>query len=205
MNPKKTITFALLLLGLGANAQSINDTVKVQAIMYNGEFVPFQTLESVSVMAKLTDEQRKRMAEYNRLRNAVYVTYPYARTAGVLLNDINDKISKMDSRRDRKSYIRTREDELKREFTKPIKNLSTFQGKVLMKLINRETGNSCYEIIKDYRGGFVAGAYQTVAYFFKTSLKQPYEANDEDATLERIVREVQRLYGYPEIARKGES
>lgn len=71
MNPKKTITFALLLLGLGANAQSINDTLKVEAILYNGEFVPFQNLESVSVMAKLTDEQRKRMAEYNRLRNEI--------------------------------------------------------------------------------------------------------------------------------------
>jgi hypothetical protein len=65
-----------------------------------------------------------------------------------------------------------------------------------MKLINRETGNNCYEIIKEYKGGFTARLYQTVAFFFSSNLKQPYDPTGEDAQIEKIVQEVQRMYGY---------
>jgi hypothetical protein len=64
-----------------------------------------------------------------------------------------------------------------------------------MKLINRETGNNCYRIIKEYKGGFTARVYQTVAFFFTTSLKQPYDKNGEDTEIEKIVQEVERMYG----------
>ena len=65
-----------------------------------------------------------------------------------------------------------------------------------MKLINRETGNNCYEIIKEYKGGLTARFYQTVAFFFDSNLKQPYDATGDDAAIEKIVLEVQRMYGY---------
>lgn len=185
----------------GKGQESTNDTLVVEGIYYNGELIPAKELSPITIVAVLTEEQKRRRAEYNRLRVAVYTTYPYARTAGVLLNDINGKISAIDNRKDRKRYLKTREEEIKREFKKPITNLSVYQGKVLMKLVNRETGNSCFEIIKEYRGGFVAGAYQTVAWLFHTSLKQPYDPVGEDAVIERLVKEVQSVYGYPEIAK----
>jgi hypothetical protein len=103
----------------------------------------------------------------------------------------------------RKNYIKSREKELKKEFTDPLTNLSVYQGKVLMKLINRETGNNCYEIIKEYRGGFTARFYQTVAFFFSSNLKQPYEPLKEDAVIENIVQEVQRMYGIREARKTG--
>jgi hypothetical protein len=96
---------------------------------------------------------------------------------------------------ERKNYIKSREKELRKEFTTPLTNLSIYQGKVLMKLINRETGNNCYEIIKEYKGGLTARLYQTVAFFFSSSLKQPYDKNGGDIEVEKIVREVERLYG----------
>ena len=65
---------------------------------------------------------------------------------------------------------------------------------VLMKLINRQTGNNCYEIIKEYKGGLTARLYQTVAFFFNSSLKQPYDAKGEDQQIESIVKEVERMY-----------
>ena len=77
----------------------------------------------------------------------------------------------MSNKRDRKKYIKTREKELKKEFAEPLKELSVYQGRVLMKLINRQTGNNCYEIIKEYKGGFNARVYQTVAFVFGSSLK----------------------------------
>ena len=178
-----------------------NDTLKLQAIIYNGDTIPLSVLSNVYVYAQLTVAQKKQIEKYNRLRNAVYVTYPYARKAGLILNDINQKLENISEQNTRKKYINSREKELKKEFTNPLTNLSIYQGKILMKLINRETGNNCYDIIKEYQGGLTARVCQTVAFFFTTNLKQPYDPKEEDLVIERIVQEVQRLYGYPEIAK----
>jgi hypothetical protein len=64
-----------------------------------------------------------------------------------------------------------------------------------MKLINRQTGNNCYDLISEYKGSFSARFWQTVAFFFNSSLKQPYDANGDDKTIEEIVQEVERMYG----------
>ena len=96
----------------------------------------------------------------------------------------------------RKRIIKSREKEMKRDFGDKVTSLSVYQGKVLMKLINRETGNNCYEIIKEYKGGFNAGFWQTVAYVFGSSLKQPYAPQGDDKDIEKIVLELQKLYGY---------
>ncbi|MBA2745505.1 MAG: DUF4294 domain-containing protein [Flavisolibacter sp.] len=169
-----------------------NDTIIVPAIYYEGYWMPFNELEVVYV-SKLTPERLAKVLEaYNRLRNAVYVTYPYARTSGAIINDVNAKLSGVSSKKDRKAYIKTREKELKKQFSDPLSNLSVYQGKVLMKLINRETGNNCYEIIKEYRGGLNARLYQTVAFFFGSSLKQEYHADKDntDRQIEAIVQEI---------------
>lgn len=180
---------------------SINDTLKIQAIIYQGDTIPMSILSNIYVQSILTSSQREALARYNRLRNAVYVTYPYARKAGIILNDINAHLVNIPEKKDRKKYINSRDKELKKEFTTPITNLTVYQGKILMKLINRETGNNCYEIIKEYQGGLTARVYQTVAFFFSSNLKQPYDPKTEDMAIEKIVQEVQRLYGYTEISK----
>jgi hypothetical protein len=171
-----------------------NDTLLVPIYVFQGDTIPARTLEMVWVSGRMTPTMRKHMEEWTRLRNAVYVTFPYARKAGIILNDINGKLAHMSSEHDRKSYLKEREKDLKREFTDPLEHLSVYQGKILMKLINRQTGNDCYDIIKEYKGGFTARFWQTVAFFFDTSLKQPYDATGEDYQIEGIVREVERMY-----------
>lgn len=190
----------LLFFGASLRAQPLHatDTIKVMAIVYEGDTIPMRVLDYVYVYSKLSRTAAAAWEKYNRLRNAVYVTYPYARRAGAVMNDINAKLAGVTDKDKRKKYINSREKELKKEFTDPITNLSVYQGKVLMKLINRETGNNCYEIIKEYRGGFTARFYQTIAFFFDSSLKQSYDADTDDATIEKIVKEVQRMYGYNE-------
>jgi hypothetical protein len=131
----------------------------------------------------------------------VYVTYPYARRAGIIMNDINANLVNIASKKNRKKYIHSREKELKKEFTTPLTNLSIYQGKVLMKLINRETGNNCYEIIKEYKGSVNARLYQTVAFFFNSNLKQAYDAQNDDQLVEKFVKEVQRMHGYQDISK----
>ena len=173
-----------------------NDTISVSTVIYNGDTIEAKTLIEVTVQAQLTARQIRANAEWTRLRNAVYVTYPYARRAGIILNDINAKLAGVSDKSARKAYIKSREKELKKEFTDPLTNLSVYQGRVLMKLINRETGNNCYEIIKEYKNGLVARFYQTVAFFFDSNLKQPYDAAGDDAQIEIFVKEVRRMYGF---------
>jgi hypothetical protein len=171
-----------------------NDTIPVPAKVYNGELVPAHTEEYTWVHAPMPPAMRRRFEEWTRLRNAVYVCYPYARKAGIIVNDINSKLALLNTEGERKAYIQSREKELKKEFTAPLEQLSIYQGKILMKLINRQTGNNCYNIIKEYKGGFTARFYQTVAFFFSSSLKQPYDPKGDDQAIEVIVEEVERMY-----------
>jgi len=171
-----------------------NDTIPVPAKIYGGEVIPANTIEYTWVRAPMSPAMRRRMEEWTRLRNAVYVTYPYARRAGIIMNDINSKLALLNTEGERKAYIATREKELKKEFTAPLEQMSIYQGKILMKLINRQTGNNCYNIIKDYKGGFTARFYQTVAFFFSSNLKQPYDPKGDDQAIESIVQEVERMY-----------
>ena len=152
-------------------------------------------MEMVWVSNMPPDKLAKYIEEWSRLRNAVYVTYPYARIAGATINDINNKLANVSSRKQRKQYIKTREKELRAQFTDPMENLSVYQGKILMKLINRETGNNCYDIIKEYKNGLTARVYQTVAFFFGGNLKQDYDLNDkDDRQIELIVKEIDGVW-----------
>lgn len=177
-----------------------NDTIILPAIWYQNEIVNYKEMEMAWVSNLSPEKLRKYIEEWTRLRNAVYVTYPYARIAGATINEINLKMQGVSGRKARKEIIKTREKELKKEFTEPLTNLSVYQGKILMKLINRQTGNNCYEIIKEYKGGLNARFYQTVAFFVGGNLKQEWDLakNKIDRDIENIVREIDGTwYGNP--------
>lgn len=169
-----------------------NDTVIVPAIWYNKEIVNYKEMEMAWVSNLSPEKLKKIIDEWTRLRNAVYVTYHYARIAGVTINDITAKLDKVNSKSHRKSYIKSREKELKNQFSDPLSNLSVYQGKILMKLINRQTGNNCYQIIKEYKGGLNARFYQTVAFFVGGNLKQEWDITENklDRQIENIVKEI---------------
>lgn len=196
---KRIIPALCLLFSLFSSSEtraqhSPSDTILVQAIIIDGDTLSYKYLENVTVYAVITPEMAAKRAEWTRLRNAVYVTYPYAKSAGAIMNEMNAKMATMTSQAERKAYIKSREKELKSQFADPLTNLSVYQGKILMKLINRQTGNNCYVIIKEYKGGFTARFWQTIAFIFGSNLKQPYDAAGEDADIERIVNEIERMY-----------
>ena len=191
----------LFFVATTINAQSkygANDTLLVPYIVYGGDTMTYAQLDMVTVFGEMSPEQRKAKQKWTRLRNAVYVTYPYAKKASYIINDVNRQLMVIKDPVARKKYLSSREKELKKEFTAPLTALSVYQGKVLMKLINRETSNSCYSIIKEYRGGFSARFWQTIAWVFGSSLKQDYDPKGEDADMELIVLEVARMYGHAE-------
>lgn len=173
------------------------DTVKVYAyITPEGDTIPESVLPPVEVLGKLTGKWKRHWAEWTRLRNAVYVTYPYAIVASRIMNEINVKLERVTDKKQRRAIIKSREKELKRDFADKLTQLSVYQGKVLMKLIYRQTGNNCYEIIQEYKGGFNAAFWQTIAVVFGSNLKQNYDPYGKDLDMEKIVRDVQLMYGY---------
>lgn len=173
------------------------DTMRVHAfITPEGDTIPESVLPPVEVYAKLTGQWKNYWADWTRLRNAVYVTYPYAIAASRIMNQVNAQLSGVTDKKKRRLIIRSREKELKKEFTDQLVKLSVYQGKVLMKLINRQTGNNCYEIIEEYKGFFSAAFWQTIAFVFGSNLKQPYDPSGNDADMEKIVKDVEKMYGY---------
>jgi hypothetical protein len=179
-----------------AQQHSPNDTLVVPIIIVGSDTMTYREMEMVFVFGKMTEEQKEKYRKWTRLRNAVYVTYPFAKKAGYIFNDINFNLQNIHDKKKRKAYIKSRESELKKEFADPLTKLSVYQGKVLMKLINRETRNTCFEIIKEYKGGVTANFWQTIAWVFGSSLKQQYNPAGEDEEMEGIVQEVARMYGH---------
>ncbi|MCW3112902.1 MAG: hypothetical protein JWR18_1298 [Segetibacter sp.] len=187
----------LLLSRTNVEAQDNRyDTLKVYAFVVDGDTIPGGRLLDVEVHTRMHAKWRQYWAEWTRLRNAVYVTYPYAKAAGKVFNEVNSLLVNVTDKKERKRIIKSREKELKKQFTDKITNLSVYQGKVLMKLIYRETGNNCYHLIQEYKGGFTAGFYQTIAILFGSNLKQNYDAAEKDRAIEIIVQDVERMYGH---------
>lgn len=196
----KNSILLLVLFTAGATAvqaqTGIYDTIRTYAVVYDGDTIEAKTLTNVDVLARIANANKEMRAKMTRLRNAIIVTYPYAQRSGLILNEMNAALAGVTDKSARKDYIKTREKELKKEFTDPLTNLSIYQGRVLMKLINRQTGNNCYDIIKEYKGGLTARFYQTVAFFFSSNLKQDYDPRGDDQEIEMILREVCRTYGF---------
>src|SRR5215210_6232064 len=184
-------TILLLFTGLSVKAQDNRyDTLKVYAFIVDGDTIPGARMPDVYVRTVVLEKWRNYWSEWSRLRNAVYVTYPYAIAAGRVMNEVNAMLVNVTDKRERKRIIKSREKDLKREFADKLTNLSVYQGKVLMKLIYRETGNNCYNLIHEYKGGFTAGFWQTIAIVFGSNLKQNYDPNEKDQALEVIVQDV---------------
>jgi hypothetical protein len=173
------------------------DTISYPRALINNEWII--VLPDVFIWGGNPALAEKKKAEWTRLRNAVYVTYPYARQAGVVMKDVLQHLEGIKGRSERRKYIRSREKELRDAFGDKISDLSVYQGKVLMKLINRQTGDDCYEIIKEMKGGLTARLYQTILFFVGSDLKQSWEpgTNSNDRLIESFVREINQMY-YPD-------
>jgi hypothetical protein len=196
----KNLILLVVLITAGKTAvhaqTGVYDTLRTYAVVYGGDTIEAKTLSNVDVLARIANANAEMRAKMTRLRNAIIVTYPYAQRSGLILNEMNVVLAGVTDKSARKDYIKTREKELKKEFTDPLTNLSIYQGRVLMKLINRQTGNNCYDIIKEYKGGLTARFYQTVAFFFSSNLKQDYDPRGDDHEIEMILKEVCRTYGF---------
>jgi hypothetical protein len=135
---------------------------------------------------------RRKYAEWTRLKYNVKKVYPYAILAAAKLKEFDLVLATIPKEADRKAYLKRSEKELQKEFGEELKGLSINQGKILMKLIDRETGKTTYTIIKDMRGNFNAFMWQSLATLFGSSMKQNYDLNDPyDRQIELAIKQIE--------------
>ncbi|MBN09792.1 MAG: hypothetical protein CMC79_05435 [Flavobacteriaceae bacterium] len=146
-------------------------------------------LKEVIVYQPLTFKSYDAAREYAILRRRTFKVYPYAKLAADRLQILNERLSSIKSKRDKRKYLKRLEKFIYNEFEEELKKLSRSQGLILIKLIHRQTGDTTHELIKDLRNGLRAIIYQTTASFFKLSLKAKYdpENNYNDYLIEDIL------------------
>jgi len=170
----------------------VSDGYKVTAVIENNDTVPYIVMPWVIINGKMSFISKRKYVEWTRLKQNVKKVYPYAILAGAKLKEIDLVLAKIPNEADRKAYLKKSEKELQKEFGEELKSLSINQGKILMKLIDRETGKTTYAIIKDMRGNFNAFMWQSLATLFGSSMKQVYDLNDPyDRQIELAVKQIE--------------
>ena len=151
-------------------------------------------LEEVVLFQPLRFNSIKKLRQYVVLRNRTLRVYPYAKLASDRLDTLSMRLKNITSNRKKKTYIKRIENFIYDEFEEELKKLSRSQGRVLIKLVHRQTGETTHSLIKELRNGWRAFVYQTTASLFKLSLKDTYNpgTNYEDFLIEDIL---QRAYG----------
>ena len=148
-------------------------------------------LPGVDIIDNMSPLAAYSIKEYLKLRYNVLKVYPYAKKAAIVLEEIETETESLKKKRKKRKYVRSREDVLREQFEEDLKKLTITQGKILMKLIDRETGHSSYDLLKDMRGGFRTFLWQGAARLYGTDLKNRYDPEGEDLVIERIVQGIE--------------
>ncbi len=175
-----------LVLMTAAAAQSLTPVVII-----GSDTMPLYELADVVIEAKLTGAAKRQAARADRLTRNVQRVFPYAVTTAKLLDQYDNDLAGIQRERDKELYLKLAEAEMKAEFSEELKGLTQSQGRLLIKLIDRETGRTSYDLVKQLRGSFEAWLWQGVAQLFGNDLKADYDPNGDDALVESIVRRIE--------------
>jgi hypothetical protein len=188
----------LFLMPVGlfpSQAQIRHEGVIVGVTVENGDTVYLAKIPAVEITAKRVFKSKADEKAFWRLVYNVKKAYPYAKLAGMKLQELNERYLELDNERQRKKYAQKVEEELKNEFEGELRKLTISQGRILLRLVDRETGSTTYEIVKDFRGSISAVFWQTVARLFGSNLKTQYDASKgEDKIIEQIIRQIEEGY-----------
>ena len=189
----KRLIFLILFLSFIAvhlNAQEQTTTIKgyvVPICVYKGDTIPSMRMPTLYVYKPLKFKNKKQQQEYNRLVRNVKKTLPIAKEVNRAIIETYEFLQTLPDEKAREKHLSMVEKSIKEQYTPRMKQLTLSQGKLLIKLVNRETSSSSYELVKTFLGPFKAGFYQAFAAIFGASLKKEYHPEDEDALIERII------------------
>lgn len=158
----------------------------------NGDTIPYVDMKNVVVFPPLDNATLTELVSYGRLVYNVKKVYPYAKIAGQKLMEYKHVLDSIPTERARKKFIKAAEKDLEAHFGNEIKDLTFTQGKILIKLVYRQTGNSTFDIVKELRGSFNAFIYQTLARIFGYDLHTQYDPEGNDKAIEHIVQLIEQ-------------
>jgi len=189
---KKSILILLLLSVFFAEAQKKDApplNLEDYILIKEGDTLTID-LDEVSIIPKLKFKSSIDARYYYWFQRKVYKTYPYAKLAAQRLDSLNARVSRIQKKRKKKKYIRRAQKYLEGEFTDQLKKMTKTEGRILIKLIHRQTGRTAFENIKELRSGWKAFWYNTTANVFKLSLKSEYhpESVNEDYLIEDVLQ-----------------
>jgi hypothetical protein len=189
----RLLSISGILLFLSTISMVAQDTIHVDfngqpvdAVVQDGDTLYIAKLEEAVIEPRKYATKRD-MRQYRRLIYNVKVVYPYAKLAGQKFADINRHLSLLKTNKERKEYIKIVEDQILKEYEQDLKNLTITQGRILIKLIDRETSKTSYEVVKDLRGSFQATFWQAIARLFGSNLKTEFDPTGEDKVLDEIM------------------
>lgn len=194
---KNAITFiGLLFVATLGNAQALSAG---DVAAYPKEMVSYTLDDSGDTLVKIMDytcvisaeksfANAREQAKWNRLKYDVKKAYPYAVLAKMKLAEMDAQLALVSGEKARKDFSEKCEKELTSQFSVDMKNLTYSQGKILFKLMDRETGSTTYQIIQERRGSFSAFMWQGVATIFGNNLKDDYDPSGDDANIEAVVQ-----------------
>lgn len=164
--------------------------------VYPGQIIDGDTVAVIKLPAYEVNTKRKwkTRKEYNRylkLQKKVVKVYPLAKLAAKKLDEYAVQLSQVKSDKEKKKFYKKIEQELKAEYEGQLRELTISEGRILIKLLDRETGNTSYQLVQELRGNFSAFFWQGMAKIFGHNLKSAYDPEAEDKEIEFIVRRIE--------------
>ncbi len=186
--------FIIPFIGMAQNtssARTIAPDIKgtlVETVYYDGDTIPYGKLPTITCSADRVFKNYRQKASWDRLKYNVKKVYPYAILASAKLKEYDRVLATIPSESGKKAFMKEAEKQLKKDFGPELENLTVTQGRILIKLIDRETGKTTYDIVKCMRGSFSAAIWQGVAIVFNSSLKADYDAEGDEKNIEAAIR-----------------
>lgn len=162
-------------------------TVKVGKVLHEGDSIQYMEMNNVYVYPQLTFKNRKQADSYMRLVKNVKTVLPIAKEARQMLIETTEFLETLPDQKSKDEHIKRVEDDIYRTYKPKMKKLTYSQGKLLIKLIDRECNSSSYDMIKAFMGPIRAGFWQVFAWGFGASLKKEYDPEGVDRLTERVV------------------
>lgn len=190
---KKNIFIVILLLFSylsvfgQQHVSALKNGYKVPVTIYKNDTIPTITLKEVIIFPEIRFKNKKQRIRYNKLVRDVKKTLPLAKEINRAVIETYEYLQTLPNNKAREAHLKMVEKGLKQQYTPVMKKLTFSQGKLLIKLVNRETKSSSYELVKAFMGPLKAGFYQTFAALFGASLKKEYHPEDDDKMTERII------------------
>lgn len=159
----------------------------VPVCVYQGDTIPYVKIPTVYIFKPLKFKNKRQINEYNRLVYNVKKVLPISKEINRAVIETYEYLMTLPDEKSRQKHIKAVEKSLKEQYTPRMKKLTFTQGKLLIKLVDRQTNSTGYELVKAFMGPFKAGFYQTFAALFGASLKKQYDPTGEDALTERVI------------------